>query len=244
MSGSSQGTRVWKPISDEADHELFIANGREVGDGVFLEIELGPKSKVGSSNFRIFLDSRKLGRARFPVVMGLQNSGKFPGFNWLEITYFTDVLEFDDGQVKIPESIDLNIIAVLSEIVPNGGHLMIEYDSISRKPTARALSAGVPPIITPLGSMMFSIGCGVAFRDWYISEGGREGPRKLQGFKAIDAHHERMRFGQSLDSIEEFMSKFQDLDWDLQILIRPLADATITLLRSKLELPHGPPTRS
>ena len=66
----------------------------------------------------------------------------------------------------------------------------------------------------------------------------------MQGFKAIDAHHERMRFGQSLDSIEEFMSKFQDLDWDLQILIRPLADATITLLRSKLELPHGPPTRS
>ena len=83
-------------------------------------------------NFRIFLDARKLGRARFPVVMGLQNSGKFPGFNWLEITYFTDVLEFDDGQVKIPESIDLNIIAVLSEIVPNGGHLMVEYDSIYR----------------------------------------------------------------------------------------------------------------
>ena len=240
MSGSSQGTRVWKPISEELEHELFFVNGREVGDGVFLQIELGPKNKVGSSNFRVVLDSRDLGRSRFPVVMGLQNSGKFPGFNWLEIILFADVLEFDQGQVKVPESIDLNIIAALSEIVPSGGHLMVEYDSIRRKTTARALAAGVPPIITPLGSMMFSIGCGVAFKDWYISEGGREGPRKLQGFKAIDSHHESFRFGQSLDSIEDCMSSFRELDWDLQILIRPLADATVTLLRSKLEIPHGP----
>ena len=243
MSGSSQGTRVWRPISEDANHDLFFTNGREVGDGVFLRIELGPTSKVGSSNFRVFLDSRDLGQSHFPVVMGLQNSGKFPGFNWLEITFFMDMLDFDQGQVKVPESIDLNIIAALSEIVPSGGHLMVEYDSIRRKTTARALAAGVPPIITPLGSMMFSIGCGVAFKDWYISEGGREGPRKLQGFKAIDAHHERVRFGQSLDLIEECMSSFQDLDWDLQILIRPLADATITLLRSKLEIPHGPIAR-
>ena len=242
MSGSSQGTRVWRSLSAEVDHELFFANGREVGDGVFLDIELGPNSKVGSSNFRVFLNTKDLGRSHFPVVMGLQNSGQFPGFNWLEVTLFADVLEFDQGQVKVPESVDLNIIAVLSEIVPSGGHLMVEYDSIRRKTTARALTAGVPPIITPLGSMMFSMGCGVAFKDWYISEGGREGPRKLQGFKAIDAQHEKIRFGDSLNSIEGFMSNFQDLDWDLQILIRPLADATITLLRSKLEIPHGPIT--
>ena len=72
MSGSSQGTRVWRPISEELDHDLFFANGREVGDGVFLRIELGPSSKVGSSNFRVFLDSRDLGQSRLPVVMGLQ----------------------------------------------------------------------------------------------------------------------------------------------------------------------------
>lgn len=25
-----------------------------------------------------------------------------------------------------------------------------------------------------------------SYRDWYISEGGREGPRKLQGFKPLN----------------------------------------------------------
>ncbi len=29
---------------------------------------------------------------------------------------------------------------------------------------------------------MFQVGCR-SYRDWYIPEGGREGPRKLQGFK-------------------------------------------------------------
>ena len=109
---------MWRPISEELDHDLFFANGREVGDGVFLRIELGPSSKVGSSNFRAFLDSRDLGQSHLPVVMGLQNSGKFPGFNWLEITFFSDVLEFEQGQVKVPESIDLNIIRMNNIAIP------------------------------------------------------------------------------------------------------------------------------
>ena len=58
---------------------------------------------------------------------------------------------------------------------------MAEYESRPRTSTARALAAGVPPVATPLGALLFDLGCGVAFRDWYISEGGREGPRKLQG---------------------------------------------------------------
>jgi hypothetical protein len=42
-------------------------------------------------------------------------------------------------------------------------------------------------VATPLGYLMFLAGCGASFRDWYISEGGREGPRRLQGFKPLDA---------------------------------------------------------
>lgn len=33
---------------------------------------------------------------------------------------------------------------------------------------------------------LFRVGCGVGFRDWYIAEGGSEGPRKLQVYKALD----------------------------------------------------------
>ena len=56
---------------------------------------------------------------------------------------------------------------------------MAEYDSEARRVTAQALAARVPPLATPLGALMTAVGCGDAFKVWYISEGGREGPRKL-----------------------------------------------------------------
>ena len=63
---------------------------------------------------------------------------------------------------------------------------MLEYESAHARSTERMLSLGLPPVATPLGYLMFLAGCGASFRDWYISEGGREGPRRLQGFKPLD----------------------------------------------------------
>ncbi len=49
--------------------------------------------------------------------------------------------------------------------------------------TREALDVGVPPVLTPIGFLMFKADCGWSFKDWYFAEGGREGPEKLQGFK-------------------------------------------------------------
>ena len=228
-------TQIWNSASEFPDHPLYILEGREVGDGVFLAVEIGKRNRVGSTNFRVFLNSTTLGMSEGPVLIGLQNAGKFPGFNWVEVTSFNSSIEFAKGVVEIPDSIDLNIIRTLSELVPTGGHMMIEYDSLARRNTARALASKVPPIITPLGSMMFSVGCGVAFKDWYISEGGREGPRKLQGFKAVDSEHEQKRYREALVSIEKCMETFAELDWDIQIAIKPLVDAASLWISSTLQ---------
>ena len=227
--------RIWSAVNSFPDHPLHILEGREVGDGVFLAVEIGKRNRVGSTNFRVFLNSTTLGMSEVPVLIGLQNSGKFPGFNWVEVTSFNYSIEFAKGVVEIPDSIDLNIIRTLSELVPTGGHMMIEYDSLARRNTARALASKVPPIITPLGSMMFSVGCGVAFKDWYISEGGREGPRKLQGFKAVDSEHEQKRYREALVSIEKCMETFAELDWDIQMAIKPLVDAARLWISSTLQ---------
>jgi len=88
--------------------------------------------------------------------------------------------------------------------------------------------------------MMFAAGCGVAFKDWYISEGGREGARKLQGFRAIDAEHQERRERETLEALEAFMPLMRDLDWGIQAAVRPLADAAITVLRERLVVPDGP----
>ena len=231
----------WRPLAAAPAHPLAAIEGTEVGAGVRLALELGPKSKVGSDYFRAFLVSDRLGRTTTPVLWGLINRGPFPGYNWVEVTDAANRVVMEGGdEVEIPEGIDLELVRALGSLVPVGGHLMIEYDSAHRQSTARALVANVPPVATPVGAMMFAAGCGVAFTDWYISEGGREGARKLQGFRAADAAHEERRGRQMLLALEAFMPRVRDLDWDIQAAVRPLAEAAITVLRERFAVPDGP----
>ena len=238
---SASARSPWRPAAATPGHALGAIDGVAVGNGVTLAIEIGPKSKVGSDYFRAFLVSHDLGRTGVPVVSGLINRGPFPGYNWVEASDSTHRLPVADGdEVSVPEGIDLRIVQALASLVPPGGHLMLEYDSPHRAVTARALAANVPPVATPLGAMMFAAGCGIAFTDWYISEGGREGPRKLQGFRALDAEHEQRRGREMLIALEAFMGRSKDVDWDVQIAVRPLAQAAITVLRARLDVPPGP----
>ena len=79
------------------------------------------------------------------------------------------------------------LIDRLGELVPDGGHLMVEYESPGQSMTHAELLLRVPPAATYLGALMFHAGFRGAFKDWYISEGGHEGPRKLQANKSPNA---------------------------------------------------------
>lgn len=238
---SSTRNSPWRPIAETPDHVLATIEGAEVGNGVTLSLELGAKSKVGSDYFRAFLVAEGLGQSAEPFLWGLINRGQFPGFNWVEVTDSTNRVTMTTGDnVEIPEGIDVEVTRVLGTLVPTGGHLMMEYESAQRDCTARALRARVPPIATPLGAMMFAAGCGVHFTDWYISEGGREGARKLQGFRAYDDAHEARRGRDTLNALEAFMPRVKDLDWDIQAQVRPLAEAAVTVLRDRFVIPEGP----
>ena len=58
---------------------------------------------------------------------------------------------------------------------------------------------------TSLGSMLFRLGCGVAFKDWHFAEGGSEGPRKLQGHKALNEEHRYARAGEMATELRSFL---------------------------------------
>ena len=228
---SSAPGGVWRPASADPDHALASIDGSSVGENVTLELWLGPKNNVGATYFRIYLRSGDLGRPREPVIFGMQNSGRYPGFNWVEVLEWRNDLPLDDGRTaQVPPGIERLIFQRLAELVPPGGHLMAEYDSPSRAVTAKALAARVPPAATPLGATLTAAGCGVAFRDWYISEGGREGPRKLQGFRALDEQHERRRGLETIDAIEAFLARSADIDWDVQAQTRPIAQEALERL--------------
>jgi hypothetical protein len=63
----------------------------------------------------------------------------------------------------------------------------VEYESPGQSMTHAELLLRVPPAASHLGALMFHAGFRGAFKDWYISEGGHEGPRKLQANKSPNA---------------------------------------------------------
>ena len=81
--GDGGGER-WQPASEHPDHPLAAINGASLGGGLRLVVLLGPRSSVGSTYFRCMLDGPG-GATSAPVIFGLQNSGPFPGFNWIEV---------------------------------------------------------------------------------------------------------------------------------------------------------------
>ncbi len=179
-----------------AEHPVSALDALALGDCRTLAI-LGPKNRVGSRYFQLFLADSDGRLADGALALGLHNSGPYPAFNWIEMTQYNEQPTFTaasgsplprTGEGQGVRDADLHgpLFAALSGLVPAGGHLMVEYDSASHRATERTLALRYPVAASPLGYRLFAAGVR-SYRDWYISEGGREGPRKLQGFKPLNA---------------------------------------------------------
>jgi hypothetical protein len=168
------------------DHPVSALDALALGDCRTVAI-LGPKNAVGSRYFQLFLADSVGSLADGALALGLHNSGPYPAFNWIEMTQYQERPRFGETELSLWDSgLDEALFEALSGLVPAGGHLMVEYDSPGHRATERILTLGYPAAASPLGFRLF--GAGVrSYRDWYISEGGREGPRKLQGFKPLNA---------------------------------------------------------
>jgi len=175
----------WSLVSPE-DPLLGSLQGASL-DGYRLLALVGSKNNVGSVYFQAYLVDSKGMIGRDAVAFGLRNAGPYPGYNWIEIVRYEPVVRFAGGTVDIREKEEeAHFFNLLGSLLPPGGHLMVEYDSPNQQDTAHILTSGYPAVCSPLGYAILQAGCR-NFRDWYIPEGGREGPRKLQGFKPLDA---------------------------------------------------------
>ncbi len=186
-------SRKWS-LPDE--HPVSALDALALGDCRTICL-LGPKNAVGSRYFQLFLADSAGQLAKGALALGLHNSGPYPGFNWIEMIQYNEQPTFTpesdpplprtgEGQGARVSGLDEALFEALSSLVPAGGHLMVEYDSPSHRATERILTLRYPAAASPIGSRLFAVGVR-SYRDWYISEGGREGPRKLQGFKPLNA---------------------------------------------------------
>ena len=207
--------REWS-LPSAREHPLGRLQGRPLGTYRLLVL-LGPKNNVGARYFQLHLVDAEGRLSDEAIALGLYNSGLAPAYNWIDLILYDSTPAFDPstgsgqapstgsgqapstGSGQAAAALDLRagglekrLFRLLSGLIPPGGHLMLEYESPGQRDSERVLTLGYPPVSSPLGYLLFGAGC-LAFRDWYISEGGREGPRKLQGFKPLDEDVARQR---------------------------------------------------
>ncbi len=210
VAGNGARQRLEAALGDKwrwaEGHPLARLQGRSLG-GLRLAVFLGPTGAVGSRYFQLFALDREGRPSAAPLALGLYNAGRFPAYNWVELVRYLPRVRFDGREESLAEGgREARLFRLLGSLVPPGGSLMVEYDSPEHALTARVLSQGYPPPCSPLGYSLLTAGC-LSFRDWYIAEGGREGPRKLQGFKPLDSETARERAASLAGAIRQALAR-------------------------------------
>lgn len=173
-----------------------------------LRVLLGRTSRFGARYFVLLLETPGGRLSQEPVLSGLHHSGPLPSYNWVEVAETNDrVTLADRASVAIDADQNEHLFRLLFDVLPPGGHLMVEYDSAARAETARALAQGVPAVATPLGEFLFRLGFGARFKDWQIAEGGSEGPRKLQAYKPPTPADARRWRAEAARDLEAFLRR-------------------------------------
>ena len=150
-----------------------------------------------------------------PVIKGIFSRGGKDGVKpWMDLDY-REELDFEGGGKSLflnEAELDHKLFEALGDIIPPGGHLMVSYEGGDRihTETIKLLNLGVPPAITPLGNLIFKAGFRL-IKNWYLSEGGFEGPRKLWGEKAPDEHWEKIFLERTREQVSQFVKKRSDL---------------------------------
>ena len=144
------------------------------------------------------ISSQKRSRGEWvetPVLEGIHSRGGRGIKGWIEVGDYFPIVYFTGKDLPPKathlsrERLDQGIFHLLGERVPPGGHLMfayeVSYESPFHRETQETLMKGFPPVSTTQGALLFHAGFRLV-KDWYLSEGGHEGPRKLWGEKPIN----------------------------------------------------------
>ncbi len=172
----------------------------------------------GWKGFRLYVRDSAGALSEIPVIKGIYSVGGKDGVKpWMDLEYYEELCfsaekEKKDSLILSSNGLDRKLFKYLGNIIPPGGHLMVSYEGeqIIHTNTAKSLSVGIPPAATPLGFLIFQGGFEL-IKDWYLSEGGHEGPRKLWGEKAPDDAWANTFYKKTAQQIFQFLEITQNL---------------------------------
>jgi hypothetical protein len=192
-----------------------------IGEHRIHVVTIEPAHYFDQHDFALYLIDSCGVMSETPVFHGRFNAGR-PSIYvpaWIDgefVEYPSDNAGWMAGVsvIGLPSPVITGIAERLGTLIPPGGRLWFAYEAFDgegdlMRETRAALSARVPIIATPIGYLLFCAGCWVGLRDWDIPEGGREGPRKLQGNKPLNAAHAQRRAREIISVLEEFMTRAQ-----------------------------------
>lgn len=172
---------------------LTDLDGKPLGSYVLRLRDVQPAGKSGWLGFRLLAAS---GDKSFqpPLLEAVFSQGGRGVTPWVEVVEYHPRVKLEAGTSAELDlavgGLDRELFGYLSNLVPPGGHLMLACESAEHEVTYRFLMRRVPPLITPLGHLLFDCGFRSA-RFFYLAEGGWEGPQKLWAEKALNAETER-----------------------------------------------------
>jgi hypothetical protein len=233
-----------EPIAKQIAQRL--GNGRlSAKGGRVFELVLGElhevRPRAGWLRFSLTVRGEDRQPARTPLSTGLISGGGRGVMPWFEGRIYP-WLEFADGErLDAREAgLEAELIKFIGSLVPAGGHLMLEYESPGQSETHRELLLRVPPAATHLGALMFAAGFRGHFKDWYISEGGHEGPRKLQANKSPSAAAAREALESNLEELRQFHKRSLPENPEDAALVSRAQDRARALLKEFSDTAHLP----
>lgn len=202
-------------MSDSLNRDLTFlthtVHGRTLG-GYTLRFRAVRTRYAEQFRIVIHLDEPSGATSIHPLFSGVLSLGRrnwrIPG--WFDGEYVERLPVGKDVVDLSQAKLDVDAFRVLGRLAPPGGSLMISYsmfayESRVHTETSMGLQLGLPPAVTPLGFLLFEAGC-MSVRDWYIAEGGTEGPPKLWGRKPLDAEDEAQRSRSLSLGLEKFIA--------------------------------------
>lgn len=162
----------------------------------------------------IHLFHRKKGKTKNPVIIALYSQGVKPFIkNWIDMDYCPLAILKNNSVIDLHKTkIEKKLFSLLGNIIQANGSMMISYELLSgeheiHKKTRQMLKKSIPEILTPIGQLLLTAKCYASIKDWYIPEGGREGHKKLQGWKPLNNKIKKQRINTILTQIKEFKKK-------------------------------------